>query len=187
MPIKKLLMKDFLDCTDIVMEKRKIAGTRSLPFDKLQKGLEKYFLDNNFHAFGVFQGDTLISFITVFFVEESSKGKYWAITNFYSKGTTDYFDFNKEQFGDLVRYTIDFAEQQGYMQFYYCVSKKINNVYERKWKQNSRSRNENYHVVTVEDVPPNTVPKDMLYWKLMGETLRDDIMIIKHRYRKNEQ
>ena len=182
MTIEKLSVKHFLDCADMVVDKTKIAGTNPPNVSVLFKGLEKYFLsDINYHVFGFFDNTKLESFITISLQETIARGKFWLITNFYSSNTSNFFTFDKKHFGDLVRVVIDFAENLGYNKFYYCISEKIDKVYEKQWAKNTRSRNYNYNLETVAVIPPNTIPDDKVYWKLMGEDLKKDTMIIKYR------
>jgi hypothetical protein len=186
MSIEKLRQEHFFDCIKIISKKKKVAGTVPVSLTDFYTDLEKYLIDDaQYLAFGYFEQGILRSFITIIFKETITRGRFWVITNFFSDLETNYFSFNNPYYGDLVRSVIDYAESKDYHKFYYSIAKKVDRVYETLWAKNSRSRNFNYILETVAEIPANTRPSEDLYWKLMGQTLKPDIILIKCRY-KNE-
>jgi predicted nucleic-acid-binding Zn-ribbon protein len=152
----------------------------------------KYFSNNSdqgktlFRTVGCIEDGEIKGWMALLLNETKSRGKYWAIIAFYGKEFSNYFDMNSPVYGKLVRYAIDFCEDLGYNEFYYAITERVMNAYERQWKR-SKFRSERYGIETVEIIPPHTKPEVDLYWRLIGERLRDETMVIKRRMLRDNQ
>ena len=73
------------------------------------------------------------------------------------------------------------AEEKGYFQYFYSIAERLERVYERQWKKNPWGFNGRYDLVTLDVVPANTKPEFELYWRLMGQELKPDNIVIKAR------
>jgi hypothetical protein len=84
----------------------------------------------------------------------------------------------------VLKQAFEITEERGYFQYFYCVPERLERVYERQWKKNPWGFNGVYELTTLAVVPANTKPEFELYWRLMGQELKSDNIVIKSRKRK---
>jgi hypothetical protein len=167
-------------CKQIVFSRKKISGTTPISLERYQ-ALREEAKSNNAATIGYFEDGKLISWITIGFYESKMRGKFWVISSFFSSVYTSYFSFNKPEFGMLFKAAFDLAENRGYYQYFYSISQRLERVYERQWKKNSYAIQGKYDLTTLAVVPANTKPEFELYWRLMGQELKPDNIVIKSR------
>jgi hypothetical protein len=167
-------------CKQIVFSRKKISGTTPISPERYQ-ALREEAKSNNAATIGYFEDGKLISWITIGFYESKMRGKFWVISSFFSSVYTSYFSFNKPEFGMLFKAAFDLAENRGYYQYFYSISQRLERVYERQWKKNSYAIQGKYDLTTLAVVPANTKPEFELYWRLMGQELKPDNIVIKSR------
>jgi hypothetical protein len=185
--IRRLSKQDLDDCVKMVGIKPRTAGTVNLTKEKFIDSLSHYFDSSDNHvSLGYFKDTELICFICLGFFESKMRGKFWVISALYTKEFKPYFNFKDPDMGSLLKYSFEFAEQKGYYEFYYSIAERIMNAYERQWQRNSFMATGRYDRVILDRVPPNTVPNYELYWKLMGESIKPDCIIIKKRVLREE-
>lgn len=185
--IKKLLKSDLKECLKFIELKSRNSGTTPISKDKFKKNYSQYFSDQeNRHAFGYFDNDELKSFMCIGFFENQLRGKFWVVTAYYSKIFRNYFSWNYPETGMLLKHVIEYAESQKYYEWYYSVSKRIANTFERQWKKNSYVPIGRYDLIILDTIEANTIPDNQLYWSLMGMRPKPDPIIIKKRVLKNE-
>jgi len=166
-------------CKQIFLSRKKIGGTAPLS-PKQYNILTKQSQSNNI-TIGYFDDEELISWITIGFYESKMRGKFWVISNFFSSVYTSYFSFDKPEFGVLCKAAFDIAEAKGYDQYFYIIAERLERVYERQWQRNPYATQGKYELTTLAVVPANTKPDFELYWKLMGQELKPDNIVIKSR------
>ena len=167
-------------CKQIIFSRKKISGTTPISPERYQ-ALREESKSNNSVGIGYFEDGKLISWITVGFYESKMRGKFWVISNFFSSVYTSYFNFNRPEFGMLFKAAFDIAEGRGYHQYFYSIAERLERVYERQWKKNSYAIQGKYDLTTLAVVPANTKPEFELYWRLMGQELKPDNIVIKSR------
>jgi hypothetical protein len=167
-------------CKQIVFSRKKISGTTPISPERYQVHREEA-KSNNSVVIGYFEDGKLISWITIGFYESKMRGKFWVISSFFSSVYTSYFSFNRPEFGMLFKAAFDIAEGRGYYQYFYSISQRLERVYERQWKKNSYAIQGKYELTTLAVVPANTKPEFELYWRLMGQELKPDNIVIKSR------
>ena len=86
----------------------------------------------------------------------------------------------------MLKAAFEFAESKEYYEFYYSISERVMNVYERQWQRNSFMPVGRYDLTTLDTVSANTRPDHDLYWKLMGNQLKPDNIVIKKRVLKEQ-
>jgi hypothetical protein len=114
-------------------------------------------------------------------MENKARGRFWVITTLYTTRFTTYFSFNQEEIGLLIKEAFHLAESKKYYEYYYSVSERIATVYESQYRKNKYVQTGRYDLVELDRVPANTQPTTDLYWKLMGQELKPDAIIIKKR------
>lgn len=179
--------EDYGNALTIASLKSKTAGTSSVSLEDLQYKLSRYFIKENAEdcvAIGCFDNDKLISWIAIGFVENKSKGRYWAITSLYTTKFTNFFSFNNPEIGLLIKEAFSIAESKKYYQYYYAIAEHVSKVYETQIQKNKFIPIGRYDYIEIERVPPNTQPESSLYWLLIGAELKPDTMIIKKRILK---
>lgn len=174
-------------CRQIVFSRKRISGTAPISLERYQALREETKLNNNTATIGYFEDDKLISWISIGFYESKMRGKFWAITSFFSAVYTSYFSFDRPEFGMLFKKAFEIAEGRGYDQYFYCISQRLERVYERQWRKNPYAVQGKYELTTLDVVPANTKPEFELYWRLMGQELKPDNMVIKSRKLKSPQ
>lgn len=174
------------DCLDIACLKSRVSGTKPLDKKVLKEKIAKFFSnDENNYAFGhISNTNEITSWIAITFQENKKRGRYWAIVVFYAKYFKSYFKFKDSEYEMLIRHCIDFSERKNYYQFYYSVSKRISDAFSEQWKKSNLTNHESYISLDVDIIPANTKPASELYWRLLGEELKPDDMLIKHRIKK---
>jgi len=183
MIVKRLVGDEHLfKCSEIYKIKTRISGTTPLSYAIFKSSFAKYFENNdNAYAFGCFENDELISWIALRFIENKSRGKFWSILALHTTKFTTYFSFNNEEIGLLIKTSFELAESKGYYEYYYSVSSRISNVYERQIQKNKFIPVGRYDYIELEIIPANTQPSVDLYWKLMGQEIKPDSVVIKKR------
>jgi hypothetical protein len=167
-------------CDQIFFSRKKISGTSPMSIEQYQI-LREQSKSNNSVTIGYFEDGKLISWITIGFYESKMRGKFWVISNFFSSVYTSYFNFNRPEFGMLFKAAFEVAEGRGYYQYFYSIAERLERVYERQWKKNSYAIQGKYDLTTLAVVPANTKPEFELYWRLMGQELKPDNIVIKSR------
>ena len=165
---------------DIVLSRKKISGTKPISAERYLE-LREEAKSNNSVVIGYFEDDKLISWIEIGFHESKMRGKFWVISNFFSSVWSSYFSFNRPEFGMLFKAAFEVAEGRGYYQYFYSIAERLERVYERQWKKNSYAIQGKYDLTTLAVVPANTKPEFELYWRLMGQELKPDNIVIKAR------
>lgn len=185
--IKKLVLSNLEESLKFIRLKQRNSGTTPTTEEKFYKEFEKYFHDGtNRYAFGYFHDNVLQSFMCIGFFENKLRGKFWVVSSYYSKIFRTYFSWGHPEAGLLLKHVIEFAEEKKYYEWYYAVSSRIEHVFERQWKKNPYAPIGRYDLIKLDTVKKNTKPSYELYWKLMGEELKPDDMIIKKRILKKE-
>ena len=164
----------------IVLSRKKISGTTPISPERYQT-LQEESKSKDDVIIGYFEDDELISWITIGFYESKMRGKFWVISSFFSSVYTSYFNFNRPEFGMLFKAAFEVAEGRGYYQYFYSIAERLERVYERQWKKNSYAIQGKYDLTTLAVVPANTKPEFELYWRLMGQELKPDNIVIKAR------
>jgi hypothetical protein len=167
-------------CKQIIFSRKKIGGTTPISVERYQV-LREEAKSNNSVVIGYFEDGKLLSWITIGFYESKMRGKFWVISNFFSSVYTSYFSFNRPEFGMLFKEAFEVAEGRGYYQYFYSIAERLERVYERQWKKNSYAIQGKYELTTLAVVPANTKPEFELYWRLMGQELKPDNIVIKSR------
>jgi len=168
------------ECKAIVLSRNKIGGTKPISSERYLE-LREEAKSNNSVTIGYFENGKLISWIQLGFHESKMRGKFWVISNFFSSVYTSYFSFNRPEFGMLFKAAFNVAEERGYYQYFYSIAERLERVYERQWKKNSYAIQGKYDLTTLAVVPANTKPEFELYWRLMGQELKPDNIVIKSR------
>jgi hypothetical protein len=175
----------FDECMNFIILKNKISGTTPSSIETLKSSYYKYFQPNDTRfIIGYFEGNILISWISIGFFENKQYGKFWAITAIFTSRNANYFTFNRDDVGPLLKFSFEFAESKKYYQYFYSVAEKISHVYERQWKKNIYLTPGRYTLSEIETIPANTIPENSMYWKLMGSECKPDTIIIKKRMLK---
>jgi hypothetical protein len=170
------------ECEAIVLSRKRIAGTKPITTEKYHEIRNKSkSKSNNGATFGYFEDNKLVSWVSIGFYENNMRGKFWVITSFFSTIFKDRFSFNRPEFGLLFKAAFEKAESQGYCQYFYCISERLERVYERQWEKNPYAIQGKYELTTLDTVPANTKPEVELYWRVMGQELKPDNMVIKSR------
>lgn len=169
------------DCEAIVLSRKKISGTKPISAERYLELREEAKSNNSSVAIGYFEDDKLISWLSISFHESKMRGKFWVISTFFSSVYSSYFNFNRPEFGLLFKKAFEIAEGRGYYQYFYSISQRLERVYERQWKKNSYAIQGKYELTTLAVVPANTKPEFELYWRLMGQELKPDAIVIKSR------
>ena len=171
-------------CDQVFFSRKKISGTTPMSIERYEN-LRKESKSNNSVVIGYFEDDKLISWITIGFYENKMRGKFWVISSFFSSVYTSYFNFNRPEFGILFKEAFELAEGRGYYQYFYSIAERLERVYERQWRKNSYAIQGKYDLTTLAVVPANTKPEFELYWRLMGQELKPDNIVIKSRKLKS--
>jgi hypothetical protein len=183
MIVKRLLGDEYFSkCLEISKIRPRVGGTVPISDAVFRDVFVKYFEnDDNSFAFGCFDNNELISWIGIGFGESESAGKFWAISTIYTTKFTPYFSFNNEEIGLLIKTAFEFAESKKYYEYYYTVSARISNVYERQIQKNKFIPIGRYDYRELKTIPANTKPTSELIWRLMGQETKPDPTIVKKR------
>lgn len=181
----QILGKEYTDeCVRIALLNKKIGGTRVLSAEKYQQLLTK---SDNIIRIGYFENEKLVSWVSIGFYESKMRGKFWAITGLFTTVFKERFSFSRPEFGLIFKRAFEIAEERGYFQYFYCIAERLERVYERQWRKNPWGFNGRYELITLDVVPANTKPEFELYWRLMGQELKSDNIVIKSRRLKNHE
>jgi hypothetical protein len=183
MQVVRLLGENHFDeCKKIYKLQQRIGGTKPITEEIFTSKNKKYFEDNtSFYALGCIENDKIISWISLAFIENKARGKYWLITSLYTTKFTNYFSFNNAEIGLLIKASFELAESKKYYEYYYSVAERVASVYEKQIQKNTYIPIGRYDYIQLEIIPANTKPSVDLYWKLLGEEVKLDNMIIKKR------
>ena len=188
MNVERLLGENhFNECLSISKLRPKVGGTKPLEESSFIEKHQKYFEnDDNFHAFGCIENDKIISWIAIAFIENNIRGKFWVITSLYTTNFTSYFSFNNEEIGLLIKAAFKLAESKKYYEYYYTVAESIASVYEKQIQKNKYIPIGRYDYIELDRIPANTQPSVDFYWKLIGQELKPNNIIVKKRVLKTE-
>jgi hypothetical protein len=179
--------KHFSECLSISKLRPKAGGTKPISESSFIEKYKKYFEgDDNYYALGCVENDIVISWIAIAFIENKARGRFWIITTLYTTKFTNYFSFNNEEIGLLIKNAFALAESKKYYEYYYSVGERISLVYETQIQKNKYIPISRYDYINLDNIPANTQPTVDLYWKLMGEELKPDNIIIKKRVLRQE-
>jgi len=177
----------FLKCLEISKIRPRVGGTIPMAEEPFRKAFTKYFTDSeDAYAFGCFENDNLVSWMGLMLIENKARGRFWSISTLYTTKFTSYFSFNNEEIGLLIKTAFALAESKHYYEYYYSVSARISNVYERQIQKNTFIPIGRYDYIELDTVPANTRPTVDLYWRLMGEEEKPDDIVIKKRILRQE-
>jgi hypothetical protein len=172
----------FKECLGIAKLRPRVGGTKPIPEESLVELYTKYFTENdNYHAFGCIEDGKIVSWIGIVLMENKARGRFWVITALYTTLFRDYFSFNHEEIGLLIKEAFNLAETKKYYEYYYFVSERIATVYESQYRKNKYVQTGRYDLVELDRVPANTQSTVDLYWKLMGQETKPDTIIVKKR------
>jgi hypothetical protein len=175
----RILGTEYTDeCVRIALSNKKIGGTRAVSAERYRQLLTE---SDKMIRIGYFENDKLVSWVSIGFYESKMRGKFWVITGLFTTVFKERFSFNRPEFGLLFKRAFEIAEEKEYFQYFYCVAERLERVYERQWKKNPWGFNGRYDLVTLDVVPANTKPEFELYWRLMGQELKPDNIVIKAR------
>lgn len=188
MKVERLLGDDHLTaCLDIARLRPRVSGTKPLPEELLIELSQKYFVENeNYYALGCIEDGKIISWVALAFVENKARGRYWIITALYTTKFTTYFSFDNEEIRLLIKASFDLAESNKYYEYYYSVAERVSSVYESQIRKNKYIATGRYDCIQLDIVPANTKSTVDLYWKLMGQELKPDNIVIKKRVLRPE-
>lgn len=142
----------------------------------------KYFTkDNDRFAFGYFENDVLQSWLLQGFFRRKTDGKKYWVISFLCTHSKSFFSFNNPEIGLLVKEAFENAEAHQYYNYFYVVPEKQTNAYERQWRKNQWGFNGRYELTTIDTIPAHTRPLDKMYWRLMGEEIKDYNVVVKAR------
>lgn len=175
------------ECEEIVLSRKRISGTKPISAQRYFELREEAKSNNSSVAIGYFEDDKLLSWLSIGFHESKLRGKFWVISTFFSTVFKEHFSFNRPEFGLLFKAAFEIAESRGYYQYFYCISERLERVYERQWRKNTYAVQGKYELTTLAIVPANTKPEFELYWRLMGQELKPDNMVIKARKLKGHE
>lgn len=183
----RILTKDDLPAAlEMIDLKSRTSGTVPVTKDEFIENFTHYFLGGESYALGYFEEGELITFLCIGFFESKMRGKFWVIPALYTKKFKQVFNFKDSDTALLLKEAFKFAEAKGYYEFYYSVSERIMNAYERQWQRNSVMETGRYDLILLDTIPPGTRPEPELYWRLMGKTVKPDPIIIKKRVLKEQ-
>jgi hypothetical protein len=189
--VKRLIGTDqLLECFEISKIKNKVGGSTPPSADGFIAGYTPYFENNDDrYVLGCFEDEKLISWIAIGFVDITVDGqdnRFWAISALYTTKFVQLFSFNNPEIGLLIKEAFQLAESKKFYQYYYSVSKRIQKVYETQIQKTKYIPIGRYDYFEVAVVPANTQPDNVLHWRLMGQTLKPDDIIIKKRILRSE-
>jgi len=165
---------------EIILSRKKIAGTTPISPEQYEI-LTEQAPSNNTIILGYFEDEKLISWMNIGFYENKMRGKFWVISGIFTSVFQERFSFSRPEFGLVLKRAFEIAEERGYFQYFYCVSERLERVYERQWRKNPWGFNGRYEFTKLAVVPANTKPESELYWRLMGQELKSDNIVIKSR------
>ena len=166
------------ECNRIVLSHKKIGGTKPVSPNQYLTIQET---SDRLLKIGYFEDNRLVSWVSIGFYESKMRGKFWIIAGLFTTVFEERFSFSRPEFGLLFKRAFEIAEERGYFQYFYCISERLERVYERQWKKNPWGFNGRYDLITLDIVPANTKPEYDLYWGLMGKELKPDNIVIKAR------
>jgi len=185
--IRQLTLFDLDNAMKIARMKERSAGTVPVSDIQFEELHQKYFESNGInYALGYFEDNQLVSWIALGLHENKARGKFWYISFLYTSKFHNSFNFNNTEIGYLIKAAFSLAEEQQFYEYYYTVSERVQNVYERQWARNTFMQTGRYELVTLAEIEPNTQPSVDLYWRLLGQETRPDKMVIKKRILNND-
>ena len=178
----------FEKCLKIAQLKPRTAGTTSISIDAFKAQYNSYFeLNDQYFILGCFNEIDLVSWVAIGFKDDPNNNyHFWAIVGLYTTKFVQLFSFNTPEIGLLIKEAFILAESKNFYQYYYCVSKRIQKVYETQIQKTKYIPIGRYDYFEVAVIPANTRPTSELQWRLMGQELKPDEIIIKKRVLKLE-
>ncbi len=185
--IRHLNLFDLDKAMSIARLKDRTGGTSPISDIQFEEIHKKYFESNGInYALGYFENNQLISWISLGLHENKTRGRFWYISFLYTSKFHNNFNFNNLEIGYLIKAAFALAEEQQFYEYYYTVSERVQHVYERQWARNKFVQTGRYELQTIGEIEPNTQPSVDLYWRLLGQEVRPDKMIIKKRILRPE-
>jgi hypothetical protein len=182
--VERLLGDENLDrCFSIAQLKSRSGGTVPPSPDAFKNQYKKYFESNDeCFILGCFDNNILVSWIAIGFIDMPEKDyHFWAIVGLHTTKFVQLFSFNNPEIGLLIKEAFTLAESKKFYQYYYSVSKRIQKVYETQIQKTKYIPIGRYDYFEVAVIPANTQPANVLHWRLMGQELKPDDIIIKKR------
>ena len=182
--VERLLGDENLNkCLSIAQLKLRSGGTVPPSPDAFKNQYKKYFEPNDeCFILGCFDDTTLVSWIAIGFIDIPEKDyHFWAIVGLHTTKFVQLFSFNNPEIGLLIKEAFALAESKKFYQYYYSVSKRIQKVYETQIQKTKYIPIGRYDYFEVAVIPANTQPDNVLHWRLMGQELKPDDIIIKKR------
>ena len=165
----------FDECLKISDLSTRHSGTSKNTHDDLTKCLN--FERNT--VLGYFENNKLITWTSARFGVLHQQ-KTWTILGMYTREFTDQFSFNRVDFGLSICKLFEIAEGDGYYDYVYSISTKLERVYDRKWASNRfLPPTARYTRQKIVEVPANTVPPEYWQQRLLGGIKPDDMSILK--------
>ena len=184
MIIRPLRGADIQLAKDIAMSKFKVSGTAPPSPQALNDFLSAILNPTRrIQFYGLFEDDKLISWIAFKFGELHGE-PIWAILNIYSS-VSGVFSFNRSDIKPLIRKAFTMAEGAGYFTYIYTISKRLESVYERRWKKNDWIKVGRYELHTIAEVKANSEAPEAWMSRLIGGVKPHDV-VIKKRILKPE-
>jgi len=187
MILSRLTGTQYLDeCFNMSLLKDRIAGTLPPTPSSFFEQYSKYFEGNDhYYVLGCFDEGQLISWIALGFSEQLKvDGLFWTVSGMFTSKFVPVFSFNNPEIGLLIKEAFKLAESKHYYEYYYSVADRISKVYERQIQKTQYIPIGRYDYIELATIPANTKPEKILYWKLMGEQMKPDTIIIKKRVLK---
>jgi hypothetical protein len=189
--VKRLTGTDhLLECFEISKIKNKVGGSKAPSPDGFIEGYTPYFEDHDDrYVFGCFEDGKLISWIAIGFVDFTigdTTTQFWAISALYTTKFVKLFSFNNPEIGLLIKEAFQLAESKKFYTYYYSISKRVSKVYETQIQKTKYIPIGRYDYFEVAIVPANTQPVNPLHWRLMGQELKPDDILIKKRVLRSE-
>jgi hypothetical protein len=167
-------------CNQIALSCKKLGGSAPLSPERYY-AIREGAKSDDVMTIGYFEDDKLISWMNIGFYESKMRGKFWVIGGLFTSVFQERFSFSRPEFGLVLKRAFEIAEERGYFQYFYSIAERLERVYERQWRKNPWGFNGIYELTTLAVVPANTKPESELYWRLMGQELKPDNIVIKSR------
>lgn len=182
MIVRKLGEADIDQIREIAMLRPRVSGTEPpKDIDVFIGGLKDPNSRSEFY--GVFDGEQLISWIAFRFGELHGE-QVWAILGIYSRVTENFFTFNRPDIKLLIRKAFSTAEDNGVYIYVYSIAKRLEKVYETRWKKNDWITPGRYELFTIAVIPANVPASENWQLRLMGGVKPDDVVIKKRILRE---
>ena len=183
--IKILNIEHFSDAMSIFNLKEKAGGLKKPNSDSLIHLYLKYFLsDYRFIALGYFEEEQLISWVCSSFIPslDSRFVGSWNITGLYSKKFDNTFSFNRPEIAPLIKTSFEIAEHRHYWRYYYTISVKHQELYDKLWKKNNFLKTGRYDTVVERVIQAeNDAFYKAIYGPIIGNREYTEDFVVKKR------